>query len=564
MRGDYLGQAAFRLEVVPARVAYLIAPRSEGGFRQAVREASTRWAGVTEPIIPVWRNGRVLPWWSQVLELLQIDALVRVDADLQASARVAHRVGLPLIELADIDRAGPSRWTCNPVFVNIPRDPRFMSGAVLASDPASLWQVTACGDLTDDAFDAMSEHMGFNRSMPSDQVGRAQLRGETLLDLTTTQFSENAAEGGLTVCPTIVWVTAKKPFLDCLFYWNLRALRSLTFEQTPMLLVPVDAVENWLGFDRELAGQLNRPADLDPDVLIVGSVSNAERHRVAEVLGLKLSTGDIRTGTGFPPPPPRTPPFTYRINIEPRQFFIFERQYGEWTETIGQLFRDETQLDFDSAVTFRGNGSTLLRLSSRALDAYPRRNEIADLIQSNAQWQRDRLQIATMALDRYRISIQLPERADVLNTILQRNGVTHTLSEKGLLARSLSLQLDIDELLRPSVYEVVVELTTPRTKELRRELERQADSGARRAELLEIAAHWGGRRERRYRTAEELRSRAGPASLEALERLAAIGWIERGLQIRCEQCGVTSFVPLASANWYAAVPGLREQSEIRN
>ena len=399
MVDDYLGQAPFHLDVLPARVAYLIAPSSRGGFHRAVQEACSRWAGMTEPIIPVWRNGRLLPWWRQCVDIAQLDALVRVDASPSASQRAATQLGLPLIELSHIDLAGPSHFTCNPVAIVRPGDD-LGSGpvAVLASDQRALWQVTACGDLTDAMWDDMSRSLlVMNRSLPEDQVGRAQLRGESLLDLGVAQFSENMGTDGPTVAPTIIWVTTNDDLRDCLYFWNLRALRPLRFRRIPMILVPGDSVEQWLDFDQQLAGVLARPADLAPDVLLGGRVPEDQLHRIAQVLGLERGTATPKAVTRIPPPPNRTPPFTYRTDIDPRQFLVFGRSYGTATEVTGQLFRHNTQVDIPSSVTFRRPGGyVLLGLSSPALDSYPRRDVVASLIQQNATWRNNRVQIATL------------------------------------------------------------------------------------------------------------------------------------------------------------------------
>ena len=48
-----LGQSTFRVRVLPARAGYLTRPDDMCGVVEAIREASTRWAGFSEPIIPV-------------------------------------------------------------------------------------------------------------------------------------------------------------------------------------------------------------------------------------------------------------------------------------------------------------------------------------------------------------------------------------------------------------------------------------------------------------------------------------------------------------------------------
>lgn len=59
---NYLGVSPVTVAVLPARVAYLISETSTTGFRRAVQEASCRWGGMTEPVIPVKSNGQCEPW----------------------------------------------------------------------------------------------------------------------------------------------------------------------------------------------------------------------------------------------------------------------------------------------------------------------------------------------------------------------------------------------------------------------------------------------------------------------------------------------------------------------
>ena len=52
-------------------------------------------------------------------------------------------------------------------------------------------------------------------------------------------------------------------------------------------------------------------------------------------------------------------------------------------------------------------------------------------------------------------------------------------------------QTDVGPLVQPGVFAAIRELTTPRSKELLRELRKLGEDGAVDEELAEIAAHWG-------------------------------------------------------------------------
>jgi hypothetical protein len=108
------GPASFIVSVLPARAVYLIRAGSRAGFRRAIQEASTRWAGVTEPIIPVRKGGGVDDCWKQVVETANVNFSVNVDVPANDAPRAAEKLGLPLVELAHIDQVSPGIWTVHP------------------------------------------------------------------------------------------------------------------------------------------------------------------------------------------------------------------------------------------------------------------------------------------------------------------------------------------------------------------------------------------------------------------------------------------------------------------
>ena len=99
-----IGRADVRVAALPARAAYLVRAGDRQGVVVAVREASTRWAGVTEPIVPVRANGRIDRCWAQVVELSNVDGLVNVDVPSALADSAAARLGLPVV---DIDKEAP-------------------------------------------------------------------------------------------------------------------------------------------------------------------------------------------------------------------------------------------------------------------------------------------------------------------------------------------------------------------------------------------------------------------------------------------------------------------------
>lgn len=165
-----------------------MAAGSRDGFRRAVQEASTRWAGATEPIIPVRKDGRLDELWSRVLRKANIDGLVDVDAGPGAQV-LGARLGLDVVPIAEIDLWGMTQFSTHPA--NIGGFPQHVMPAIASSDAAPLWEVAAAGDLTAEHQALLTRSgVGVLRPRGPDGVARAALARTTLLDATVTAFAE--------------------------------------------------------------------------------------------------------------------------------------------------------------------------------------------------------------------------------------------------------------------------------------------------------------------------------------------------------------------------------------
>jgi hypothetical protein len=558
MAGDFLGEARFSVTLLPGRVAYLVAGGSKSGMVRAIQQACIRWAGATEPIIAVTQTGRVTSWDRQVVELSKVDAVVNVDVAVEASAKAVRSLGLPLVALDRIDREGPSMWTCFPGAIA----QHDRKQALLLPSDDSLWQATAIGALGDEAI------AGFGQSeivtwvpQSDDFAGRQQVWGGTLLDLGAHQFSELQASPAPMPTPTIIWVTPRNGFDDCRTFWNVRALRSLAFEHQPMLLVPDAGTEHWVDFDRVVADSLQRQIDIEPDVIIASyRVPERRLHEIAEEFGLAGIDRPLRSSRHYPLPERRQPPFTYRADLDVRDWFIFEREYGRRSETSARLFASATEVDLESPVKFRAPGRTLVRLDSSALQHYPRRHSVANAILRDAAWVGNSLQIASRALDRFRFTIQLPTLGHALTLVLAERGVRHRTSDKGVLAEAVAKQAGMQALVEPGTFRLIAELTTPRSERLQREAAKAKRQGKSDAEITELLDQLGSRSDRKHRTRQQIKSAIPDLPASRLEELATLGWVERGLVVKCSQCRITSFILLVATNPEGRCPACDHRS----
>lgn len=550
---DYIGPTAARAAVLPARAAYLVADGSEDGLRRAVQEACTRWGGMSEPIIPVNPGGDVDPWWPDMVSMVRADIAVNVDAGRDDAAEAASKLGLDLVPLADIDRVGVGVYTARPAAIGPALLPGH-SSYVMASETRQLWDVIGVGDLTDAQLESITPNTLYTYRPTEDQTARAQLDGSSLVERTCSQFGEHWMRGPATG-PAIIWVTDPGSLADCLHFWNLRALRPLQLGIVPTLLIPAGQVQHWMGFPQQLAYALERPADVQPDVALCSlSLPESELRDTAALLGLQEYTGELRIGHSRPTPA-RNPPFSYRLDLDPRDWLGFERAYGEITDVEVQLFRGPTDLRFTSPVYFRGGGATLIRVSGAAFEGLPRRAPVATLVERSLTWRYNALQFTALALNDYSFKIRIPELLEVTTVVLGAVTTRHQLSDKGKPGMAWLDRGDVSILAQPGVFTAIRELTTPRSKTLLRELQKLRKDGAVDDELADIASRWGGRSERTYKSVGELQHVPREEAAAALERLCAAGWAERGLRVRCAACGLPSFVELRQTSSRPTCPG---------
>ncbi|MEV6548764.1 hypothetical protein AB0M57_08630 [Streptomyces sp. NPDC051597] len=552
---DYRGQMAMQAAVLPARAVYLIKEGSNSGFRRAVQEASTRWGGVSEPIIEVLPDGSVLPGHRQVVELSGAVGAVNVDLSEEQASTAAAQLDLDCVSLLRVDQDGITRFTCHPSHT---ARSEVDSSHVLAREGGTLWEVAAAGDLTGEALEEMQRSsLSVRRPRTTDEIGRAQVGvGGTLLQQTAAQAGEYQIRGIPGQTPAVIWVTESDDLNDCLAFWNVRALRSLTFGHAPMILLPIDEVKYWIDFDRQLSRVLARPSEFSPDCIVVSSGVELERlQSLAHLLNLEPTTDDIRVSQTWPSPPLRQPPYTCRFNIDVRQFVGFEREHGEVTTFDIHVFGTGSAVRFVSPVLFGGPGATLVRFSGRPFDGLPRRSAVATLVHEHATWHGDSIQLKTTASNSYRFDLLVPSldqaRHEILNSVTAR----YRQSDKGRMGVALQESADISLLLDVGIFEALVDLMTPRSKTLTKELKNLAQQGIIDENLVDLAVRWGSRTERRYLPAQQLAKVPKEARAAVTEKLCAIGWAERGLKVTCPRCGMSNFIPMPHVEPMAACPG---------
>lgn len=549
---SFFGQADVRAAVLPARAAYLVRANDRQAALSAVREASTRWAGVTEPIIPVRANGRIDEWLLSVIELSKVDCLVNVNLPMGLACAVATAVRLPVVDIVDIAQVEPTRSSVHPVFVGAEseqgadRPPNGMWW-LTAPEQGSLWQSFAIGDLRSYGFRQFPQVMLSRISESSDIADTclAQIQGTSWLDFGARYFREGEAAELKVPTPTIIWLTKRNSLRDCVYFWNLRALRLIDFPRGSILLMPVAPGIDWHEIADQLATCLRRPDEVEPDVLLDSfSVDRAAMDDIAALMGLVPSSEPPYCVWAGRTPAMRQAPYTFRTDIDPRAYVKHSRQYGESTGVVVSVFRSGTRIEFDSPVAFRGPGGVLVRFRSKLFEGLPKHAATAALFHDEAIWSEDRLQLRAGTANDYRFEISIPSLREAAWALIRDCCDQTDLSVNGRTAVRL-LELDGHEVLLDGNVRASIEaLRTRRPKEVVEHLERFDGSGQLPEAVGDLTLHLGETQQRRFRSVTQLRSAAGNQSARSAEVLCQQGWAERGFSIRCEVCSVRSFVPM--------------------
>ena len=542
----YLGQTAMTAALLPARAAYLIRDGSELDLRRAIQQACTRWGGACEPIVPVKAGGDFDDWYRQVVGVSRPSGLVNVGISEGEARAVAATLSLPLVPLAWIDHGGPVVATCHPSA--LPSDGR---ASYIASQNSELWEVAAAGDLAEDQLASLSSGgVVVSRSPTPDQTGRMQVAGGSLwIHSTLNFFGELHQIGGTSSYPTVIWVAGGDQVEDAVYFWNLRVLRPLQRGDMPLMILPADDVHHWVEFDAVVRSRLNRAGRFSPDV-VIGSVA-VERERLDQIaqeyLGLVLIRPRLIVGGGWPKPS-HDEPFTYttedRLRAAGTPFqthLAFQRSYGMGVDVDVQMFPTETTIRFESPVPFQAPGRTLLSISGDRLASYPQRATIAKLIHEFADWCDGSLQLETFTQERYLLQVNLPSLASVTEALLAESTTQWRLSTKGAIGAALQTDTDISALLEPGVVEAIKGLTTPRRAHLIKALAAAGITDLS-EEATGVIADWAIRADRIHRSAVNISGLTKPTRIAAVERLCALGWAERGFEIKCTRCGTTSFM----------------------
>jgi hypothetical protein len=235
---------------------------------------------------------------------------------------------------------------------------------------------------------------------------------------------------------------------------------------------------------------------------------------------------------------------TYTIK-DPFPGVMVNRRYGQQAEIDVPVHRERASLRFPSPVALgRGaHGTVQFAVTGNRLALIPKRRATAALIARGANWRGEELVVEGFLENDCRLDLGLPIPEVACRAVLDTATASHRVGEKAALGRSLMNPDTLAVLRSPHTHLVINALTKTRAvKDLQGALR---GNQALTDQQFERLSQLSGSSKRLFKRPERL-GIATAAALTALERLAAIGWVERGLAIKCATCGLESFIPLSA------------------
>lgn len=346
-------------------------------------------------------------------------------------------------------------------------------------------------------------------------------------------------------------------FHDLVFFWNVRARATTLGDEIPVVAVPADA----LAMPERLRSlvEWTRGRDIKPDVLVhaPSELRDATAAALAEI-GFRPAAPAARLIEYFGEVPEERQPLEYRFVAQGWAGHRMRR--GVWSENLINLEPGRNVVRFEPPEGFRTRhwgGYVRLDLLSWPLP-FPPTPATTARVHPNAFVDQGVVCLLTSASNNaLTFDLIVPGADEVLGDFLVAHGRTARLSAAGRYAQALIGRLGgpqrLDALARPGALAVLEPLTPQSRLKLVQRLdkmltERYGDAAPPSEELAEMIRGHIAELELRSRTLDEMATLTGAsrgALLGALEQLIDVGFVRRGRQERCPECGYEDFYALA-------------------
>jgi hypothetical protein len=555
--GEYLGSGVVNFEIRPIRFAYIIHRGSGDDFARAVSEASSRWGGMQELILPATDEGALVQGYQALLDLAPVDQFVAAGTfSPDAMTRLGQELGGAVTPILHV---GTGTDGIHQLCAFSDEEIRALHASVSRED-ASVGIMAAAGVLPPPELPGWRK-VGAIVNPTSTWIDLAadQLREKTVISTTVKECSEQTLSG-YPGAITLVWLADPTSLEDAVRYWNTRAVSPRLWPSHMCLVPPATArTPNFRSLLEAAVASISVP--VTPEVFIYSlSVPVEERHAVAAAIGLTHQEGfELRRQLNrFGGDSNRT--ITYKATVDPLQIQGGLRVVGKRSTTLIQLDRKETIVRAESPIAFnpRFNGAVRARISGPSQLNLPAGQSVARLFQDHGVEVRGFLEVTTNTVATYEFRIRIPEPAAVLQASLQDRRVHMGPSDKGQLASGVLRLVGNPQILRgATAVRVVNALTTHRLASDVRKLRQELGESITEAAVEDLASRLKEVRQV-ARPLEDIASLMGAKPSEVaptVEQLITAGIVIRGLMVSCGICGMRTFVELSSAIAGMPCPG---------
>ncbi len=539
----------------PIRLAYLIRAGNRDDLIDAITYASTEWGGVSHPMLPVDRRGRIAPMDRQISEMLKPDFLVNyAGATHDLVQRVARAINADPIFGRDV------QFGLHPLAVESSSSLRARTLFVPASKQG-LRDAAALGRIPPEQFSEWSAVVGnIEPAIRPIDVLEGQLSIPSPIGIT---------RGGAATVQHSVWIGGPV-IVDCwpatfrraVWFWNFRALAVPGWggEPTRVVWLPDPALD-----DLDVQSRLREAClsgNTDPDLVLNGP-DPGRLHEIGRALGFSESAGSrtsARFELGGRSRDLAERPLRYRVNGHPATWLFGDRRYGIATPTAVPVTKPRMMFQAESPIRCLPGTGGHVRVSVSGIEdlRWPTRPTVARLIERNASYRDGELSLVLGTVPAFTFNLSVPEAEEVVTAILGERGWTWATSDKGRYAQSLEAAagLHVGSLASPEVLafiQALASLSRRKAEQLIRGLGKFPTDSDRIVAVERLQA-----REPRWRTLGEIAGdlKVVRKSLIPLtEPLIEAGLLRRAYRMRCRACGLPWHVELNRADDIVGCPG---------
>jgi hypothetical protein len=346
-------------------------------------------------------------------------------------------------------------------------------------------------------------------------------------------------------------------FADIVFFWNVRARATNMLDDIPVIAVPTPALAS-PEYMQALVDWVEHGA-LKPDILVHARPADRDAAVAAiDQLGFREAAGDARLSEFFGEPPDERRALEY-VFVD-AGYIGHRLRRGLFAENVIRLEPGRNVVRFEPPPGFgtrNWGGYVRLDLLSWPLP-FPPTAATARRVHQDAFVDQGVVCLTTSAANNaLTFDLVVPGADDVLSDFLAAHGRSARLSAAGRYAQALIGRLGgpqrLDGLARPRALAILEPLTPPSRLKLVQRLDRMLTDRYGAAappadELAEMIRTHVADLELQSRSLNDIASLTGAARgdlLDALEELVDVGFIRRGRQERCPECGFEDFYALA-------------------